>query len=299
MTFSFKRRTFENTFQKLEKARKWLVSIGIRTDNTRFDEVLRLNKEIFEHHKNNHVEELIEKYGNLKLWFALTEAHSFVNVYEAFETQKSHVNPRAKLKKMLEGPYHSWDENVNESNIDPRNTLFELEAASKFKKGGTKITGFDDVDFVFKKTKFNVQCKRLHSYKKVQDNLSEAANQFYNRMLSIPNLKGIICISIDKLTGKEDMILKVKSPDELLPKIAAISTPFLAEYKSIWHNFININILAVLIFVHVVAIVKGQPYDYLTICNFIDFDVIPYLNSFQLVDYNLTLELAQRLQNIT
>jgi len=72
MTFRFNRITFEDQFQKLEKAEQWLSNIRVETENTRFDEILRLNKEIVEHHNNNLVEKLIGKYGNLKLWFALT-----------------------------------------------------------------------------------------------------------------------------------------------------------------------------------------------------------------------------------
>ena len=294
----FNRTTFDDLFQKLHKTLQWLDSIGIQTQNTRFDEVLRLNKEIVEYHKNNLVEELIGKHGNLKLWFALTEASSFNKIYEAFKNQKSHVHPRAKLKKMLEGPYHSWDEDASVGNIEPRNTLFELESASQFKKGGAKITGFDDVDFVFKKTKFNVQCKRLHSEKKVKDNLSEAANQFYKRMRSRPNLKGIICLSIDKLTDTEEMILKVTSPNEIEPKLASILTSFSGKYRGLWHN-LNTNILAVLLFVHVVATIKEQPGDLLTTCSEIAFDIIPQQNFFQIVDYDLIVQLGQRLQRVT
>lgn len=295
MTFMFNRVTFDDQFQKLQRTGQWLDSIGIQTHNTRFDEVLELNREIVEHHKNNLVEDLIEKHGNLKLWFALTEASSFIQIHEAFKIQKSHLRHRAKLKMMLEGPYHSWDEDVDVGNIEPRNTLFELEAASKFKKAGAKITGFDDVDFVFKKTKFNVQCKRIHSEKKVKDNVSEAATQFYKKMRARPNLKGIICLSIDKLTGKEEMILKVGSSDEIRPKLAIVSNAFLAKYRGLWHSFVNTNILAVLLFVHIVATINEQPYDLLTTCRDIAFDVIPHQSSYQIADYNLIVELGERL----
>lgn len=296
MTFLFNTITFGDQFQKLQRTGQWLDSIGIQTQNTRFDEVLYLNKEIVEHRKNNLVEDLIEKHGNLKLWFALTEASSFIEIHEAFKSQKSHVLPRAKLKIMLRGPYHSWDEDVDVGNIEPRNTLFELEAASKFKKAGTKLTGFDDVDFVFKKTKFNVQCKGIHSEKKVKDNVSEGAMQFYKRMRTRANLKGIICLSIDKLTGKEKMILKVRSADKVRPKLAVISNAFLAKYSGLWHNFVNTNILAVLLFVHFVATIKGQPYDLLITGRDIAFDVIPHQNFYQVADHNFIVDLGKRLQ---
>lgn len=131
----------------------------------------------------------------------------------------------------------------------------------------------------------------------MRDNVSEAATQFYKRMRSRPNLKGIICLSIDKLTGKEEMILKVKSPDEIRPKLEVISNSFLAKYRDLWHNLINTNILAVLIFVYVVATIQEHPCDLLTTCRDIAFDVIPQQNFIQLLDYNLIVELGQRIQN--
>ena len=103
MTFGFNRVTFEDQLQKIQRTGRWLDSIGIQTHDTRFDEILHLNKEIVEHHQNNLVEDLTETYGNLKLWFALTEASSYIQIYEAFKEQKSHVHPRAKLEMMLKG----------------------------------------------------------------------------------------------------------------------------------------------------------------------------------------------------
>ena len=296
MTFSFNRVSFEDQFQGLKKTGEWLNGIGIQTQNTRFDEILQLNKEVVEHYKDNRLKDLIEKHGNLKLWFAVTEASSFIRIYEAFNLQKSHLRPRSKLKMILQGPFHSWDEDVDLGNIEPRNTLFELETAAKFKDAGAKVTGFEDVDFIFKKTKFNVQCKRIHSEKKVEDNVLVAANQFYRKMKARPNLKGIICLSVDKLTGKEEMILKVRSPDEIRPKISLISNAFLAKYKSLWHNLVNINILAVLLFVHIVATLEEKPPGLLTTCRDIAIDVIPRQTFYQLADYNIIMELGHSLQ---
>ena len=296
MSFTFNKITFQDQFQKLQRVGDWLENMGIQVSNTRFDEVLHLNKEIVEHHRSKRIEDLIERYGNLKLWFALTEASSFIQIHEMLKTQKSHIRPRAKLKKMLYGPFHSWDEDAESGNIEPRNTLFELESAAKFREAGVKILGYDDVDFLFKKTQFNVQCKRIQSEKKIKDNVSEAAEQFYRRMKSRPNLKGIICISMDKLTGKEGMILKVTSPYDIRPKLSLISEAFLEKYRHLWHSLVNINILAVLLFVHIVAIIEEKPLGLLTTCRDIAFDIIPRRAFYQLADYDLVVELGKRLQ---
>jgi hypothetical protein len=64
-----------------------------------------------------------------------------------------------------------------------------------------------------------------------------------------------------------------------------------------WQNFVNTNILAVLLFVHVVATLKENPYDLLTSCRDIVIDVIPNQSFYQMADYNLIIELGKRLQN--
>lgn len=296
MTFAFNRVTFDDQCQKLQQTGEWLESIGIQVANPRFDEILHLNKEIVEHHKGNRVEDMIQKYGDLKLWFALTEGSSFVQIHDMLRKLKSHMRPRAKLKKILYGPFHSWDEDVATGNIEPRNNLFELEAAAKFREAGVKLLGFDDVDFIFRKNRFNVQCKRIQSEKKIRDNVLEAAEQFYKKMKSKPDLKGIICISMDKLSGKEEMILKVGTPLEVRPKLALISEGFLKKNRHLWHSLVNNNILAVLLFVHIVATIEEKPYDLLTTCRDIAFDVIPHGAFYQMADYNLIVELGKKLQ---
>jgi len=296
MTSSFKRITYENQFSKLEKAEYWLDHMGIEIENTRFSEILRLNRLIVENQKQGTLNSLIEEYGNLKLWYALTEASSFIQIYEAFEKEKSHIHRRAKLKKMLGGPFLPWDENQEANNIESRNTLFELETAAEIKKAGGKIIGFDDVDFIFKKTKFNVQCKRLHSEGNIKHNIEKAEGQFYRKMRKKDNLKGIIALSIDKVVGKEEMMLKVRSPHEVNPFLSKISNDFLNQYRKIWNSSVNINILGVLLFVHVVATIEEEPYDLLTTCREIAFDVIPRQNFYQINDYNLIKELGIRMQ---
>ena len=89
MTSSFNRITYENQFSALEKAEAWLDQIGIKIENTRFSEILRLNQLIVENQKQDTLNNLIDEYGNLKLWYALTEASSFIQIYEAFEKEKS------------------------------------------------------------------------------------------------------------------------------------------------------------------------------------------------------------------
>jgi len=64
----------------------------------------------------------------------------------------------------------------------------------------------------------------------------------------------------------------------------------------LWENLVNTNILAVMLFVHVVATIKEKPHDLLTTCRDIAIDVLPRQNFFQFADYNLIVELGEKLQ---
>jgi len=223
-----------------------------------------------EYYNANNIDKLIDKHGNLKLWTALTDAVAFVDIYEAFKDQDSQKRPIGKLKKIIEGPFFSWEEDTNANNIEARNTLFELEAAARLKKCGAEITGFDDVDFLFDNVKFNAQCKRFHSKKNVEYNVDKAAEQFAKKMGDGEAAKGIICLSLDKLTGIEDKILKVDSSEEIRAHLSNIFKHFTENHGYTWHNLININILAVLVFVHAIAHKKNSPHNLHTTCCQVD-----------------------------
>jgi len=91
-------------------------------------------------------------------------------------------------------------------------------------------------------------------------------------------------------------MLKVRSPNEITPFLSKISNDFLNQYRKIWNSFVNINILGVLLFVHVVATIEEEPYGLLTTCREIAFDLIPRQSFYQMNDYNLIKELGIRMQ---
>jgi hypothetical protein len=298
MAFNFERIRFEKQFEYLDNTKKWLKIIGINTANTRFDKIYNYNKRIIEHDNNNSLNKLLEEYDNLELSLALVDASSFINIYQAFKDEKSHIHPRAKLKKMLKGPYYSWEEDPLKGDNESRNILFELETAAFFKKAGVEIIGFDDVDFNFEETKFNVQCKRIFSEKKIEENISESANQFTKRMESQGNIKGIICLSIDKLMAKEQLVFKVKTLNEIKNNLGKLVIEFSGKYKHLWNGFLNINILAVFLFFHAVSILEDEPHDLLINSREIEGNIITSHNFTQFHDDYLIEKLKEKVESV-
>ncbi len=295
MGYTFERILYNERLDKLKETERWLMYHGIDTKNSRLSELLEMTDTIVEYQNRGDTERLREKYGDLKLWYALMESGAFVEVYDALKTIKSNKLPRAKLKDILKGPFLPMDEDTEENNIHGRNTLFELLMASKLINAGIKVTEFDDVDFTFQKTKFNIQCKRLHSQKRIRDNIEKASSQFYYKMKSKPNLKGIIGLSIDKIAGMEGRFIKVKNEAEIGKNVGNLTVDFIRNYYHYWHNLTNINIIAVFVFSYVVIFIEDGPYDLLTSSNLVDIDVIANPSYSQVYEYSLIRNLGTKL----
>jgi hypothetical protein len=294
MALTFTRMGIDEMLSKLEKTNGWLKRWGVNTSQGRFNEVLDLSRIIIDHQKGNNIQELLDSYDNLRLIYALIEGFAFAEIYEAFKDEKNHILHKSKLEKMIGGPLFSWDEPPIGDNA--RNTQFELETAAKFKKVGMEIVGLDDVNFIFERVKFNVQCKRLHSQERVSTTISEGADQFRAKMMVNPGIKGIICLSIDKLLRGEDekILLPAKDEQEIGLTLGQLSDTFTNNYRTLWQNLLDTNILGILVFVHKVARMEEEPHDLLTTCRNIDLVTLPQ-NSLEMNDRNLLRKLASKI----
>lgn len=260
MSPSFHQINYDEILDKLNNTNDWLQDIGLDTNNNRFSEIMRYMGIICEHHQKNDVENLIKNYDNEILWYATLESGAFLEIYEAFRELKDHQIPRSKLKDILQGPFLPRQEDPKTQNIHARNTLFELQIAAKIINGGINVIRFDDVDFIFKGYQFNVQCKRIHSSKMLEENVGKAIDQVSERIGEDENenMKGIICLSINKLAEKDDKLLKVKNVDGITSEMTKITSQFIEQHHKYWRNTINIRILACFIYFQAATIIEEK-----------------------------------------
>jgi|GEM_PF-904201 len=292
MPASFSTINFDQTLAKLEESEKWLSNIGVPVDGTRFSEILEIVRIILDHYKRDEISKLLRNYPEGHLYYALTDATAFIRIYLTFKSIKSDKLPRAKLKEMLIGPLLPWDEAPAKGNIHGRNTLFELETAARFMSAGLNVTNFDDVQFNYKKHAFNIQCKRIHSPKRIRDNVSDAVNQTTKRMRKNPDMKGLICLSIDKISEKEGLILEVKNEQDIGSHLEQIPHEFIHSFRDAWQNLINIHILGTLVVFNALAIINDKTH-LLTQCRQVTLDIIPQKAFYQLEDYRLIKSLGK------
>jgi hypothetical protein len=113
-------------------------------------------------------------------------------------------------------------------------------------------------------------------------------------MMVNPGIKGIMGLSIDKLLCKEKTPLPVKDDQEIGLTLGQLSGAFTNNYRTLWQNLLNTNILGILVFVHIVARMKEEPYDLLTTCRNIDLITLPQ-NILGMNDRDLVRRLASKI----
>lgn len=294
MTINFSKTTYDETLKNLGETEHWLNKEGIKTEGTRLREILDLIKIITTHFNDGTIDLLASKYKKDVIFYALTDAEIFISIYQSFQSTKSHILRRGILKKMVDGPLLPWEEDPADGSTQGRNSLFELEVATKLNIPSVEVVGFDDVDFTFDKTGFNVQCKRLYSAKQIPANIEKAAQQFRSKANHNKGLKGIIALSIDKLSGLEELTLIIEGYKEASPHLGKITEDFIEKHKTNWLKLLDIDIVAVMIFVHAIAEVQ-QPYQLLTACREIAFFCIPEEAAMQFTDYQRIKQLGAEL----
>ncbi len=297
MSSTFDKIDFDIILKRLIETRDWLSSIQLNPNESRFSDILEHVNLICDYLGKNKAQDLVDHFDNEILWYALLESRAFLDIHQAFNELKSHQIPRAKLVEILKGPFLPKDEDPKAQNIHSRNTLFELQIAAKFNNAGIEVIGFDDIDFILDEQQFNAQCKRIHSLKRIEENVQKAYKQIQSRLKNNENHRAIICISIDKLAQKDGKILRVKESKDITPELVKITSDFIETYKKYWQNFIDIRLIATLVYFQAAAIVEDL--NLLTRCHQIEIDPIAIPENLQSREYALILSLVKKLQNAT
>lgn len=295
MSATFRKIDFDIIRKRLQETEAWLNDVGIKTGETRFSAIVEQVNTICDYKAKANIQELVDHFDNELLWYALLESGAFLDIHKAFRELKSHQIPRSKLTEILKGPFLPKDEDTENQNTHSRNTLFELQMAAKINGAGIDVIGFDDVDFVLDEQTFNVQCKRIHSFKRIKDNVQRAYEQIQCRLKADEKQKALICISIDKLSEKDGKILRVKTAKDIGPEMVRITSAFIEANREYWHNYIDIRLIATFIYFQAAAIIGDL--NILTRCQLLEIDPIASPEYLQSREFMLITDMAKKLQN--
>ena len=76
-------------------------------------------------------------------------------------------------------------------------------------------------------------------------------------MDSCPRTKGLICLCIDKISGKEGMILEVDSHSSVPHFLEQITYDFINSHNHLWQRLLNVHVLGTFVILNALAL-KGR-----------------------------------------
>ncbi len=240
--------TYKELLKDMNKVQKWLKSIGIETEDTRFEKSKNNCMVIKNYYENNNINNINKEMKYEEINETFSTCMDYISIYRNLSKfDKNHL-PKRKIKDSLLGPFLKKDEVGNKGDNHARNILFELEMASLLLGSKIKVEGFDDVKFKFNSYKFYIECKRPLSNNSVKDNMDKAYNQLKNKLKDEKD-RGIIAVSLNKVIGKEKniigKILLAENKPALLYQEANLIDNFVIEHQNIWHSYSHPNIIGI------------------------------------------------------
>ena len=262
MALDFKKNTYPEIFEKLERVDHWLKSIKLKVEKTRFEVLVKNMFRISQSYQEDTLPDLCKEMGEETIITTLVDSAPFIRIYNAFANDAS-LTPRTSLEIAIspKAPFMATDENGACATNHARNILFELELAARLKSQGVKIIGLDDVWFEFGNARYNVQCKRPMRKNRLNENIDEAIAQLRKRLNASDekhNPRGIIAIAVDKIVGADKGFIRAKADNDLERELLRKLENFVKRYSHLWAvGRIDIRVVGCIIFLKYVAYVES------------------------------------------
>jgi hypothetical protein len=154
--------------------------------------------------------------------------------------------PKRNLRTLLEGPLSPEDEEPGDASVNARNIFVELELAAYFSEKGIPPTGFNDLRFQVEAVDYSVQCKRLLSRSRVNENVEKAYDQLQKDLMTA-NDRGLIALATDKMMSLEGKILPAENETVVTAEASRLAEEFRNAYGSAWAKFPDPRVIGILL----------------------------------------------------
>jgi len=144
---------------------------------------------------------------NFEYVLSLTESVELVETMDYLKSCEEKI-VREKLARILSGPVLPKDEDENSN--EARNTLFEVNLASKLWSAGLKpsLGRLADIELAVTGKQLLIECKRPFRKKRIKTRMKEARKQIDGWVKDRPlGSRGVIAVSVTKVLNPGDKIL--------------------------------------------------------------------------------------------
>ena len=219
--------------QKLENLCTRLKQANLRVDSTRLDSYRKTFAEF----------DRIVSEGRIQQWADVANFETLCNdleesqeILEACDQFSDLTKPglRDRLEKVLSGQRELAKESL--AKAEARNVLFELVMAARIDRAGfvVDLDKIEDISFKLSGRHCFVECKRVHSAKKLPTRIEEAAKQISRRCNHSSNSKarGLIALDVSKIENPGAFLLSCQTENQVPREIKQHLQAFVALHTS-------------------------------------------------------------------
>jgi hypothetical protein len=243
---AFSLRTFSQILSDVQSARAWYNSIGISTDGTRLELIEKRLAAFLADLTSEPAEKVVGRWSKADTYYVLSDGAAFGSIAREIARVGPNLMPKKSLRVLLEGPLNPEDEIPGDESVNARNVFTELELAAYFSERGITPTGFGDLKFRFKKVTYSLQCKRLLSASRVEENVEKAYDQLKGDLPTDKD-RGLIALAVDKLMRLEGKIYRVKNESEVTSEVYRLTDEFKKTFGAAWAKFIDTRVTGILV----------------------------------------------------
>jgi aspartyl-tRNA(Asn)/glutamyl-tRNA(Gln) amidotransferase subunit B len=251
------REKYEHILNGLRDARNWAQHVGQQDAFGRFSEYERNIEALIRVKESENLDTFVKAKGNDLLMWSLVESMELADFPHTLrDVDPASLNDR--LRKAFKGPILPTGEDFNTN--EARNTMFELALASFLSSAGfeVKLSKESDVEARIGNLRFVIECKRLLSEKRFEEQLSKASKQLSGFLDRNPDGMGLIAVDVTKLKNRGEGIYVAANS-----KVAKIELGNMLEttLRENWNSLKRVNdkrIIGLLLYLHTPAFLREE-----------------------------------------
>lgn len=232
--------SYEKIFQDYSDALEWMKNIGIKIEPGR----TKHYKKVISHWKDSYrgASESEGKSIFPDFVSSMFEVHDFIDIHRAFrEVPVSRLQSIIdKLQKGVNGPINAHEETPKSTAA--RNFLFEATVAARAHRPQSGVEAIlnaaSDTGIKIDKNKLWIECKRVTSIKKIEENVRKASSQLEN-IIGKQNgsgHRGIVALDITKILNSGDQIYVSQNDAQLVSSVDRMMDDFIKNHSNVWQE---------------------------------------------------------------
>ncbi len=188
----------------------------------------------------------MERRDTAETYYVLSDGAAFGRIAREISKIGPNLTPKKSFCMLLEGPLNPQDETPGDGSVNARNIFTELELAAYFSEKGISPTGFGDLRFRFNEVNYSLQCKRLLSDLRVEENIQKAYDQLKGDLRTDKD-RGLIALAVDKVMRLEGKFYSVEGEICLTAEVYRKTEEFKEKFGFAWARFIDIRVTGILV----------------------------------------------------